>query len=68
MFSARHDGARETEKFVAEGSRIFHNADELGSTVVTVASGAGRARQQTRGADAGARPSEKLGKRVEEKA
>jgi thiosulfate dehydrogenase len=24
---------RETEKFVAEGSRIFHNADELGSTV-----------------------------------
>jgi thiosulfate dehydrogenase len=25
--------ARETEKFVAEGSRIFHDADELGSTV-----------------------------------
>ncbi|MGI6420139.1 MAG: hypothetical protein ACOX1P_31300 [Thermoguttaceae bacterium] len=25
--------ARETEKFVAEGSRIFHSADELGSTV-----------------------------------
>ena len=25
--------ARETEKFAAEGSRIFHNADELGSTV-----------------------------------
>ncbi len=24
---------RETEKFAAEGSRIFHNADELGSTV-----------------------------------
>ena len=24
---------RETEKFVAEGSRIFHNADALGSTV-----------------------------------
>ena len=24
---------RETEKFVAEGSRIFHNADELGSAV-----------------------------------
>ena len=24
---------RETEKFVAEGSRIFHNSDELGSTV-----------------------------------
>ena len=25
--------ARETEKFAAEGSRIFHSADELGSTV-----------------------------------
>ena len=25
--------ARETEKFAAEGSRIFHNADKLGSTV-----------------------------------
>ena len=25
--------ARETEKFAAEGSRIFHNGDELGSTV-----------------------------------
>ncbi len=25
--------AREAEKFVAEGSRIFHSADELGSTV-----------------------------------
>jgi len=25
--------ARETEKFVAEGSRIFHSADELGSSV-----------------------------------
>ena len=25
--------ARETEKFVAEGSRIFHSGDELGSTV-----------------------------------
>ena len=25
--------ARETEKFVAEGSRIFHSADELGSAV-----------------------------------
>jgi hypothetical protein len=25
--------ARETEKFVAEGSRIFHSADELGSTI-----------------------------------
>jgi hypothetical protein len=25
--------SRETEKFAAEGSRIFHNADELGSTV-----------------------------------
>jgi cytochrome c len=25
--------ARETEKFVAEGSRIFHDAGELGSTV-----------------------------------
>ena len=25
--------ARETEKFVAEGSRVFHSADELGSTV-----------------------------------
>jgi len=25
--------SRETEKFVAEGSRIFHSADELGSTV-----------------------------------
>ncbi len=24
---------RETEKFVAEGSRIFHSADELGSTI-----------------------------------
>jgi thiosulfate dehydrogenase len=24
---------RETEKFVAEGSRVFHSADELGSTV-----------------------------------
>ena len=27
--------ARETEKFVAEGSRIFHDADALGSTVAT---------------------------------
>jgi len=26
-------GTRETEKFVAEGSRIFHSGDELGSTV-----------------------------------